>query len=76
MYGRASSIFGRASPSPLQRLEIDYLASQRLEIDYQAWQSRQADLISKTLHEWSVGMPSHFCAGDRGQPHPTAAVAA
>jgi hypothetical protein len=35
MYGRASSIFGRASPRPLQRLEIDYLASQRLEIDYQ-----------------------------------------
>jgi hypothetical protein len=24
--------------------------------------------IEKTLHEWSVGMPSHFCAGDRGQP--------
>jgi hypothetical protein len=36
MYGRANSIFGRASPRPLQRPEIDYQASQRLEIDYQA----------------------------------------
>jgi hypothetical protein len=28
MYGRASSIFGRASPRPLQRPEIDYQALQ------------------------------------------------
>jgi hypothetical protein len=28
MYGRASSIFGRASPRQLQRPEIDYQASQ------------------------------------------------